>query len=65
MKKSRIELEQDMSLMRGYTFQDIGIYLESLDETSRAIAMDVLKKINEDAYKYFMRPNKAQTEFAK
>ncbi len=65
MTKSRIELEQDLSLMHGSTFEEIGIYLESLDETSKAIAMEILEKINEDAYAYFTRSCKSQTEFAK
>ncbi len=65
MSKSKIELEHDLSLMHGCTLEEIGIYLELLDDDSKAIAMEVLKTINADAYAYFTRSCKSQTEFAK
>jgi len=62
--KSQIEIEQDLSLMKGQSTEVIGIYIEGLGK-DKGLGLGVLKTINPELYEYFTRPGKSQTSFRK
>ncbi len=64
MPKSLIEIESDLSLMKGQSNDVIGIYIENLGKDKK-LGLRVLEKIIPEAYRKFTRPCKCKTEFVK